>query len=330
MISIRRHRDSRLFFRALLVAVILMAGGWLLLLLGQLGRPSIATHWVEQAYSYKLARASAVEQPRLLIVAGSGAMFGLDSARIAQALGRPVINLGVNAGVQSLFILAYARQALRPGDWVLLPLEYPLYHDRQRVNYSTLDYWLSHPGGRALGITTWQALSIYWQTPVARVWSGYRGLPAQGGGRGLYGPHNLDELGDQLNSRASQQEAWMREAVERSASERYGMQASSFNANWSSWRELAWWVEAHGGCALFVPPALLDRPEYHNDPEMAYYKKIPEMARANGLRYVGSPFDFMYPLDFFFDTNYHLTAEARTVHTARLLELIRPEFARCR
>lgn len=323
---IRRNRHFVLSLLAGLFGCVLI---WGALIAGQLGQPPAATAWVEQAYAHKLARADAIDAPRLLIVAGSGALFGLDSKRLEQALGRPTINLGVNAGIQSLFIAAYARQAIRPGDWVLLPLEYPLYHDQQRLNYATLDYWLRHPGARSLGLTVWQGLQLYWQASIARLLRGYWPAPAESN-LGLYGPHNLNERGDQRGSEAARQEVWMREAVERSPAERYSEAASPRQASWARWRALAQHVEHQGGCAVFIPPALLEREQYLEGREQDYYQSLPEQARQAGLRYVGEPASFFYPLEDFFDTNYHLNAEARARHTERVIALVRPVFNNCR
>lgn len=322
-------RRNRRFLLALLGSLVGSGLLWAVLLAGQLGSPPAATAWVEQAYAHKLARAAAIDGPRLLIVGGSGAMFGLDSARLEEALGRPTINLGVNAGIQSLFISAYARQAIRPGDWVLLPLEYPLYHDHQRINYATLDYWLSHPGARQLGLTAWQAAQLYWQISLARLLRGYRPVPAEISA-GLYGPHNLDERGDQRGNEAANQAVWMREAVERSAAERYSEGVSDFQASWSRWRELAEHIDGLGGCAVFIPAALLQRAQYLKGRERDYYQRLPERARRAGLRYVGEPHAFFYPQEDFFDTNYHLNAEARTRHTERVIALVQPVFRACR
>lgn len=302
---------------------------WLLLIAGQLGQSTAGNRWISEAYAHKLALAERITEPKLLVVAGSNALFGLDSARLERALGRPVLNLGINAGVQSPFIVAYARRAIRPGDWVLLPLEYPLYHDRQRIGYALLDYWLSHPSLRSVGLLPAELLQLLWQTPLARVWEGYRGLPAGFAVHGLYGVHNMNAYGDQIDTGRSLQQQWMREMVEQSDVARYGALATPRHANWRQWRALAEEVKAAGGCAIFIPPVMLERAAYRQGDEAAYYRDLPEQARAQGLRFLGEPFDFMYPLDHFFDTSFHLTAEARTAHTDRVVRLVRPAHFDC-
>ncbi len=61
---------------------------------------------------------------RILIVGGSNASFGTDSRAIHEQLGRHPINLGLHAGLGLDFMLNEAREVMRPGDVVLLNLEY--------------------------------------------------------------------------------------------------------------------------------------------------------------------------------------------------------------
>jgi hypothetical protein len=312
-----------------LLGLTLAGGLWLLTLIGQAGRPVPNTQWIEKAYEYKLALARIELRPKVLVVAGSAAMFGVSSFALSTALGRPVVNLGVNAGVLSPYIQHYARQAIAPGDWVVLPVEYPMFHGRYSINMPFIDYWWEHPGFRRLDVNLAQLAQVLWLTPVTRALDGYRGLPQGFKVSGLYGPQNLDANGDQINSQADRQEVWMRELVERSAVERYGAQAKAWQANWASWKKLADDVTAAGGCAVFVPPPMLDREGYHHGKERRYYESLPQQARAQGLNYVGSPLDTLYPTDHFFDTNYHLNDVARATYTRYLIDLVKPEFARC-
>ncbi|WP_260456119.1 hypothetical protein [Pseudomonas baetica] len=321
---------SNTFLCGMLAGVALVTGLWLVLLWGQVCRPVPTTQWVEKAYNYKLGLAQAIQTPKLVLVGGSSAMFGLDSKQLEQALGRPVINLGVNAGIKSPYIQSYARQAIKPGDWVLMPVEYPLFHDRNTINFSFIDYWWSHPGFRNLDVTAIQLAQVVWLTPLSRVLSGYRGLPADFAVSGLYGPQNLDSHGDQLHSDGSLQQIWMREAVERSGTETYGAQAHAWNENWDSWKALVDEVSAAGGCALFIAPPMLDRAGYHHGKEGRYYAQLPAQARAHGLNYAGNPFESMYSIENFFDTNYHLNASAREAYTRQIIELVKPEFASCK
>lgn len=317
---------ARAFTLGCLIALSLMVSGWLLLLNSLQGRPHAHNQWVEKAYAHKAARAAQEPAPRILVIAGSGAMFGIDSTLLGSLLGRPVVNLGVNAGVLSPYIIHYARQNLRRGDWVILPLEYPLYHDEQFINRQFIDYYLSQPLPIVeIGWGRW--LKVVWSAPVESVFEAYRGLPANFTVAGLYGPHNLDARGDQLNSGTLQRTEEMRAAVASSPAETYGRRAQDIAPSWHRWRALAQEIENLGGCAVFIPPAMLFRASYRDDGvERTYYENLPRQARRHGLRYVGRPMDFMYEESAFFDTNFHLTSEMRTIHTQRVATTVIPVF----
>jgi hypothetical protein len=62
--------------------------------------------------------------PRVILVGGSNVAFGFESNRMESALGRPFVNMGLAAGLGVEFMLAEIEPALRPGDVVVLSLEY--------------------------------------------------------------------------------------------------------------------------------------------------------------------------------------------------------------
>ena len=81
--------------------------------------------WVHHLFLRKEAALQlAPSGPRVLIVGGSGCLFSLDAAVLERELEQPVINLCSHAGVGLEYMLARARRHARPGDTVLLALEY--------------------------------------------------------------------------------------------------------------------------------------------------------------------------------------------------------------
>lgn len=81
---------------------------------------------------------AATPSPKIVLVGGSGVGSGIDSARISEALGRPVVNMGVNAGMSLLFMLNEVRGELGAGDTVVLIPEYKilLRHQNFRGGYA--------------------------------------------------------------------------------------------------------------------------------------------------------------------------------------------------
>jgi hypothetical protein len=86
----------------------------------------------------KARRLEETKSPRILIVGGSSAAFGVNSAALERVSGRPVVNLGLNAGLGLRFILAQAASAVRPGDLVVLMPEYALFYRGEPLDSQTV------------------------------------------------------------------------------------------------------------------------------------------------------------------------------------------------
>lgn len=66
--------------------------------------------------------------PRVLFVGGSNVAFGIRSEFLESIFHRPVINLGLHAGLAKDFILNQAASAVKEGDIVVVVLEYEHYY----------------------------------------------------------------------------------------------------------------------------------------------------------------------------------------------------------
>lgn len=311
----------------LLAGVGLALLGWLVLVLGQTGQATPSVQWVRQAYSFKNAQAQALTEPKLVVVAGSNALFGIDSGMLEAAYGRPVVNQGVNAGLGLPYILEQGQRVLKAGDVALLPLEYPLFNYDFETNGVMVDYYFAEPG--RVQAQPWRLqLALFRDISLARVLEGYRGVPADFRVGGLYGVQNMDARGDQLRSEAGLRSAAMLAMLQGLPPSLYGGDFSAANEAWQLLVRFNRWAQAQGVCAIFVPATMLLHPRYVEDAQEArFYRRLPEQARAVGLRYLGQPYDFMYSPEQYFDTNYHLVAQARTAHTQRLIELLEPTLA---
>lgn len=72
------------------------------------------------AINDKYARLAAIPSPKLIFVGSSELAFGLDSARVEEALGMPVANMGLHAGIGIRTTLESIRSYIGPGDIVLV------------------------------------------------------------------------------------------------------------------------------------------------------------------------------------------------------------------
>ena len=317
------------FWLALLVGLMVAALVWVGFIYGQLGNPTPS--WVHHAYALKQRAAEAIQQPKIVIVSGSNALFGINSTMLSQAYQRPVVNQGVNAAMLLPYILYRSKQVLKPGDIALLPLEYPLYLYNGETNAHLIDQILARDPTFLWQLSWPERLRVLWETPLERVWQGYHPDDSQPPLTGLYGIHNINpQTGDQRNTSKAKlvgQELREWETHRDMPPHQYAKDDKPANLAWQYLRNYIIWAKQRGVCLIFVPSAFHERAFYHEDPaEKAFYAGLPDKVRALGTTYVGSPFDYMYGLDDLFNTEYHLTDEGRQQHTARLIRDLGPSL----
>ncbi len=299
---------------------------WIQGLNTQLGTPTPTSRWVFDAYQLKLQAAEQITAPKVLVVAGSNAMFGIDSKLLSEYWQRPTINLAVNAGLGLDYILAQAQKVARRGDVLILPLEYALYLDNGEANSQIIDYVIGRDR------IYWNSLTVYQRTQFVIGMAPERwiqGLHKQADPpitSGTYGAHHLNEVGDQIFSGREHQQATDHAAVTIAASPKkawtYGERALQEKGAWERLRQFAKWSQQNQVCLIAVPTALLFQQSYRASTiERGFYESLPARVRQLGISYVGKPFDFIYPPDHFFDTDHHLQDWARKIHTNKLVAL---------
>lgn len=316
------------FLLGLPIGAALFLGGWLALVWGQLGVTSYGAAAIDAHYAPKLKRAAGIDGQKIVIVGGSSAMFALRSPRLEEAYGRPVVNLGVNAGLTLPTVLEKAKPAIGRGDIVLLPLEYPMFTYDGGVNQVFIDYILSHPG-LFLDQPLDKQLRVLSRVTLHRLLQVYKEAPD---GYGYHRPLKLDRWGDMTQTAETDRTEAQFQAVKRAPPETYGRDAPVRPKAWDVLRAFRTWTAEREACLIFIPPAFKAETAYRDDPvERAFYRTLPSVVRSHGLTYVGRPFDFMLPERRFFDTNYHPVAAARRDYTRRIVgalgEDLRPHCA---
>lgn len=314
------------------IAIAALSALWLILFAAQLGQPMPETRWMAEAYAIKWARAQSVPSPKVVVLAGSSALFSIDSGLLETAWGRPVVNLGVNAALGLEYLLRTAEPYLKCGDLVLMPLEYPLYQGERRLNAQLIDHVIGQDLAYWRALTWGERLRFIAQLSPARLVAGLRRpMDPRPVGAGLYGGNALDERGDHRRNDWAVLDPAERAAVAaahaeaRSKRHTYGHQDRPDAPGWRRLQHFHQRLRAQHITLWMVPPALMDQPSYHQDPiERHYYQTLPQRVRALGIPFFGAPESFMYPPEDFFDTPYHLTAKARTRHTQALLAQLPP------
>jgi hypothetical protein len=135
LISDMRH--IFLFFLSASLVIGAVFGVWW----HSLGFYQTAEHWLVEAIMIKDARAKAIKGRKVIIIAGSNALFGVDSENLERLIGIPVVNFATHAGLSLDFHISIALKYAARGDIVLMPMEF--------------DYYSYQPG-----LTTWQVTNM--------------------------------------------------------------------------------------------------------------------------------------------------------------------------
>jgi hypothetical protein len=94
------------------------------------------TNHIEAILKFKQGLSEAIDEPKLIVLAGSSAAYGVNTAFLESKLNIETINAGSHAGLVD-YILKYGKTLAKPGDVIFMPLEYNQYIFNNK-NLSTL------------------------------------------------------------------------------------------------------------------------------------------------------------------------------------------------
>jgi hypothetical protein len=92
-----------------------------------LGRPIPATDGLAAGFAHKQRIAEGIHEPKILFVGGSSVDLGISAKAASEQLGIPCVNYGFMVPMGLEYILHLTRKAAKPGDTVVLALEYNIY-----------------------------------------------------------------------------------------------------------------------------------------------------------------------------------------------------------
>jgi len=300
-----------------------------MIILGQAGKPTKMSQWIDDVYGKKEKFAQSVKGRKIVIVAGSNALFGVDSKMLCDAFALPVVNDSVNAGIELPLILFKAQEVIAPGDVVILPLEYPMYSYDGRAGVQMIDYLLAREPGYFRKLTLKEQFYVIWHISFERVAEGYLDSTNNPVTQGLYGAHQLDTYGDQTGTEIFHKSDFMYEEIKVHLKhpETYGREFDQNALGWKYLEKFVSWCEEREVKVIFMPSTLMYDERYHTVPEeRRFYVHLAEEVRKRGWKYVGDPYAYMYDKALYFNTNFHLIDSARKMRTKKMIEDLRANF----
>lgn len=282
------------------------------------------SQWIADAYAKKERSAQAIKGKKIVIAAGSNALFGVNSQMLSDAFGLPVINDSVNAGVELPFVLYMTKHVIGEGDIVIMPLEHSMYAYSGKPGVQMIDFLLSWEPDCFWSLLPSEQFYVVWHVTLERIVNGYKSEGGEVITKGVYGAHNINDNGDQIHTEISYRSEQMYHDVNQSyvinPPYTYGKDFSRSAPGWHYLKEFVEWCREREVKVIFMPATLLPHKSYFDDPkEKWFFTHIAEEVRNQGWNYVGNPYDYMYDKSLYFNTDSHLIDRGRTLRTEQMI-----------
>jgi len=302
----------------------------------QLGVPTHMSQWISDISQKKERLAARIPGPRLLVVGGSCALFGINAQVIQQQTGYLTVNMATHAGLHLEYILDRIEKTARPGDTILLVPEYEFYLNRSSFGWEIHDdYILARDPGYFRQMSLPDKIGMATRIPFKRLQTGWRNR------RGTtdhtrppsppYSPYTpispgidcLDENGDEFFNTVAGQPPPSAAMQEPDVLLRDGF-ASKNTDGFAELTAFIQWARSHHVTVLAAFPSIVSQPIYDAPTARKALETITRFYTSHGVPVVGNPQEAMLPLDQFFDTRYHLIFSAALQRTEHLLPELQP------
>ena len=268
----------------------------------------------QSAIQRKYDHLKSIDGPKIVIIGGSNACFGIDAPFMEQATGYPVANMGMHAGFGKLFMTEVAKRHIGEGDIVILAYEY-------RVNSEDFEE-LGDVDLIMTGIDN--KLEMYRTIPL-------KSFPLILGNvlpylqhkihkdyteTGIYSSASFDKQGNLILKR---EKVIMNYNNPEGSVQ--GRRMSAPDDKQEYLKEFREFVEARGASVYFSAPVLLDKAYVGTSEQLQTYTA--ELVAATGIPSISNPEDYLFPLEDMFDTEYHCNDNGERRRTELLINDLR-------
>ena len=261
---------------------------------------------------------------KVVFVGGSNVLFGVDSKQFSEITQQPALNFGCAAGMGPELILYHLDHFLNEGDTVVMRWEYGHYGFSRsgEVNLTYLNLLVGSQSKFKASLPPLDQFRLNLSIPFAHVRKAFFTHFNSYVSPEIYRCNwIIDELGNIRNNVGNKLDSEMQ----------LEPHSGILNFNRLS-------ADAHDIFCQFIDhcrkkgikilvswPNILDHPRYHDSIKAKKcFSSIQSFWESEGIKVVGSPYDYMLPVDLFYDTMYHLNSDGIEICTKLLAQQLGP------
>ncbi|MBD0320667.1 MAG: hypothetical protein ICV87_10060 [Gemmatimonadetes bacterium] len=264
----------------------------------------------------------ATRGPKIVVIGGSNAAFGVDSRCVEEHFGRPTINLGLHAGLGLRYMLGEVKPYVQRGDVIVVSPEYAQFYGMLDGEVTLPDMAAIYPRAFASFSSVGQALTLsrsFSDHVSGRV--ALLGARLKGQSAAIQDPVYFRRG---FNRRGDLESHLGRPAQDISALSLVAAEADTSAFDERAIAELnrfQRFAREHGATAVLVLPRI---PDAHYRRQARLIDFAHRRLRAeSGMLVAADLSSTILPGSSFYDTPYHLTAEGRARNTDAIIRAIR-------
>ena len=261
---------------------------------------------------------------KIIFIGGSNLSFGLDSKRISNAFNKPVINMGVHAGMGLEYIVNDVKQYINKGDIVVLMPEYENFYTDNfygEMELVSVVFDIDPAGKKLLNAKQWQHLFKYIPTYAAKKIKNYIPYichkPQASGSIDIYDKRSFNEFGDAYLHWSLSDQPYAK-AKANTGSEKLNLEVVPFILTFKEE------VKSKGAELILLPP-VIEEQSYNNQAVMIM--TVDEELKRNALGFSSSTLRYRFPDTYFFNSYYHPNKKGVDLRTKLVIEDLETVFA---
>jgi hypothetical protein len=251
---------------------------------------------------------------KIILLGGSNVSFGMDSKKLEEKFNKPVMNMGVHAGMGLEYIIKDIKPYIHKGDIIILMPEYEHFYTDNfygEMELVSVVFDVEADSKQLLDLKQWSHLLKYLPTYSAKKIKNY--IPSlfhkKNVATNIYDRHSFNKYGDAYIHWTLPNQHYM-SASKNKGDEQVNGDVILFLKDFNSFVK-------QRGAQLYIFPPVIDQTSF--DHQKLIITKIAEELKNNDIAFVSEPKNYSYNDIYFFNSYYHLSKNGVDKRTQQLI-----------